>query len=200
MHTFHDFGRGLIHQMFRKDCCIDATAIVCDVLDHFGFTPLPMHCDLTVLNGAGQAWSKEHGRLPQSQAEIDDWNTRKGKLIQIRSDDSPKDANGYCGHVVTLCEIDGAMRLIDLTLDQCDRPEFGIALPPLLANVDEDFWEGDKPASYDIDDCYVGYVAYPYKRDFIESVGWRSSSRRKPLVRTLIRIAKSKTWQRNRPQ
>jgi hypothetical protein len=96
------------------------------------------------------------------------------------------------GHLVTVL---GGQVLIDLTLDQADRPQHGILLPmPILAPCDPDFLAGQARVAGIVGGCRVVYEARPGDRSFERSNDWRSRKRRADVVGAAIRLLKKEFW------
>ena len=73
--------------------------------------------------------------------------------------------------------------LIDLTLDQADRPQHDIVLPmPIIAPFPPEFLTEDGQMAGMVNGCRVVYEARPADRSFERSNDWRSRKRRDAVV------------------
>lgn len=87
--------------------------------------------------------------------------------------------------------------LLDLSLDQLNRPERGIILHPLVVQLSHPAWGrvGDQ-AVVTVNDCIVAYHADPehpvrYKQ---LSPDWKDERRRRPVVGAIIREMREKGY------
>jgi hypothetical protein len=175
-----------IGTLYRPDCCIAATAILIDVLDHFRLTAKPLSVIATVFNPAMSGRIEREG-MPTLEAAERDWFPRGCYSLAVGVGD-PQPGK-WPGHLVVNL---GDQVLIDLTLDQADRTQHGIVLPmPIVAPFPPDFLTGDGQMVGLVNGCRVVYEARPADRSFERSNDWRSRKRRDAVVGAAIRLLKS---------
>ena len=117
-----------IGSLYRPDCCIAATAILIDVLDYFRLNARPLSVIATVFNPAMSERIEREGMPTLEEAERD-WFPYGCYSLAVGVGDP--EAGKWPGHLVANL---ADRVLIDLTLDQADRPQHGIVLPmPIIA-------------------------------------------------------------------
>ena len=174
-----------IGALYRPDCCIAATAILNEVLDYFKLTGRPLSVIATVFNPVMSERIAREGMPTLEEAERD-WFPKGCYSLAVGAGD-PQPGK-WPGHLVTVL---GGQVLIDLTLDQANRPQHGIVLPmPILAQCDPDFLAGKARLAGMVGSCRVVYEARPGDRSFERSNDWRSRKRRADVVGAAIRLLK----------
>jgi hypothetical protein len=143
---------------YAPDCCIAATRIALDVLEHFQIPGRPLATRLLVFNSVFREWVESHDRMPETRDEIDEVFDRGGWSLLVGAETyttPPTGGRGFDGHLVAYLD-EGY--IIDLSIAQASRPRYNIRLAPLVAKMPEGF-------------CEAGTVAlqYPQKdgRDLI---------------------------------
>jgi hypothetical protein len=126
-----------IGTLYRPDCCIAATAILNEVLDYFKLTARPLSVIATVFNPVMSERIEREGMPTLEEAERD-WFPRGCHSLAVGAGDP--EPGKWPGHLVTVL---GGRVLIDLTLDQANRPQHGIVLPvPIIAPPGRGFLDG----------------------------------------------------------
>jgi hypothetical protein len=172
---------------YRPDCCIAATAILIDVLDYFRLTARPLSVIATVFNPAMSGRIEREGMPTLKEAERD-WFPHGCYSLAVGSGDP--EPGKWPGHLVANL---ADRVLIDLTLDQADRPQHGIVLPmPILAPFPSEFLTEDGQMAGLVNGCRVVYEARPDDRSFERSNDWRSRKRRDAVVAAAVRRLKGK--------
>jgi hypothetical protein len=170
---------------YRPDCCIAATAILIDVLDYFKLTAKPLSVIATVFNPRMSERIAQEGMPTLEEAERD-WFPKGCYSLAVGAGD-PQPGK-WPGHLVSVL---GRQVLIDLTLDQANRPQYGIVLPmPLIAPYHPDFLAGEAQVAGIVSGCRVIYEARSGDRSFERSNDWRSQKRRSAVVGKAIRKLK----------
>jgi hypothetical protein len=83
--------------------------------------------------------------------------------------------------------------LLDLALDQANRPRHEVVLPPLLvAPLNREFLRGEAYLAGTSNGCRIVYEARPGDRSFERSNDWRGKKRRSDVVAAAIRRLKGK--------
>ncbi len=176
-----------IGTLYRPDCCIAATAILIDVLDYFRLTAWPLSVIATVYNPVMTERILREGMPTLEEAERD-WIPNGCYALAVGAGDP--EPGKWAGHLVANL---ADQVLIDLTLDQADRPQHGIVLPmPIIAPFPPEFLTEDGQLAGLVNGCRVVYEARPSDRSFEHSNDWRSRKRRDAVVGAAIRRLKGK--------
>jgi hypothetical protein len=174
-----------IGTLYRKDCCIPATAILCDVLDYFKLPAKPLSVIACIYNPLMTERLEREGMPTREEAERD-WFPQGCYSIGVGLGE--REPGKWPGHLVALL---AGKVLVDLTLDQAERPEHNVILPvPIIAAVGADFLEPGNVARGLVNGCRVDYVARPEDRSFERSNDWKSKKRRDGVVAVCIRRLK----------
>ncbi len=174
-----------IGTLYRPDCCIAATAILIDVLDYFRLTARPLSVVATVYNPAMSERILRDGMPTLEEAERD-WFPNGCYALAVGAGD-PQPGK-WAGHLVANL---ADRVLLDLTLDQANRPQHQIVLPPfLLAPLDWEFLQGEAYLAGTGNGCRIVYETRPDDRSFERSNDWRSKKRRAEVVGAAIRRLK----------
>jgi hypothetical protein len=175
-----------IGTLMGPDCCIPATAIVIDVLDHFRLDARPLSVTVSVFNPTMTERIDREGMPTPEDAERDWFQSGCHSIgIGLGDDDQP---GRWAGHLVANL---ADRVLIDLTLPQANRPAHGIDLPEvILAPIEEGFLQARHALAATLNGCLVIYQARPGDRSFERSPDWRSKKRRDSIVGAAIRRLK----------
>jgi hypothetical protein len=174
-----------IGTLYRPDCCIAATAILIDVLDYYRLTARPLSVIATVFNPA-MSGRIEHKGMPTLEEAERDWFPHGCYSLAVGVGDP--EPGKWPGHLVANL---ADRLLIDLTLDQADRPRHDIVLPvPILAPFPPKFLTEDGQMAGMVNGCRVVYEARPSDHSFERSNDWRSRKRRDAVVGAAIRRLK----------
>jgi hypothetical protein len=170
---------------YRPDCCIAATAILNEVLDYFRLTARPLSVIATVFNPVMSERIAQEGMPTLEEAERD-WFPKGCYSLAVGAGD--RQPGKWPGHLVTVL---GGQALIDMTLDQANRPQHGIVLPaPIIAPLTPDFLTKEAGVAGMVNRCRVVYQARPDDRSFERSNDWKSRKRRAGVVGSAIRRLK----------
>jgi hypothetical protein len=163
------YARPEILKWYRPDSCIASSRVVFDLLRHYEMRPLAMACHVRILNAALLKRIEKEGRHPKDEAEIrkwsrgdGSWNIGLGGTGQVRP-------NRWDGHLVVLA-YGGVM--IDVSIDQANRPRKNIALKPIVMTVDPSWGTGEADAPTMENGCLLVYRAIPGDRDWVRTTGW----------------------------
>jgi len=151
-----------IGTLYRPDCCIAATAILIDVLDYFRMTARPLSVLATVFNPAMSRRIEREGMPTLEEAE-GDWFLKGCHSLAVGLGDP--EPGKWPGHLVANL---ADKLLIDLTLDQADRPQHGIVLPmPIIAPFPREFLTENGHMAGMVNGCRVrGEACRPLLRAF----------------------------------
>lgn len=190
--ALHDHAREEIAKSYHADCCIDATAIVLDVLDYASVNGRALCTKANIRNKAALAFIEKHdgpALVTDPPEKLAEWENVKAKWIGIGYETHQE--GGYRGHLVTIAKYHEQDVLIDLTLNQADRPDYGIIVPAIIAEATPEFITGSKSLNLSLnDEFHVWYNAEVSRDDFIDTPAWKHTKQRQPTVRAIIRHAK----------
>jgi hypothetical protein len=174
-----------IGSLYRPDCCIAATAILIEVLDYFRLNARPLSVIATVFNPAMSERIEREGMPTLEKAERDWFPCGCYSLAVGVGDPEP---GKWPGHLVANL---ADQVLIDLTLDQADRPQHDIVLPmPIMAPLPAEFLTEGGQMAGKVNGCRVVYEARPGDRSFERSNDWKNRKRRADVVGVAIRRLK----------
>jgi hypothetical protein len=170
---------------YRPDCCIAATRALIDVLDYFRLTARPLSVIATVFNPAMSERIEREGMPTLEEAERD-WFPRGCYSLAVGIGDP--EPGKWPGHLVATL---GGKVLIDLTLDQANRPQYDIVLPmPIVAPLSPGFLTEEGQMAGLVNGCRIIYEARPADRSFERSNDWKSRKRHHAVVAAAIRRLK----------
>lgn len=179
--TLAHFGRTRILQHFSTDSCILSTRIAIDVLGYYGVRARPLSVRGYLFNEAYCAAVKA-GTIDEQNPSTwpeEVWAIGIGQRV------SPT----KLGHVVAHIQ-DGDGLILDMSLDQANRPAKGIELSPGVFGVDEDWLLGKKHTFYTVGTCLLMYEALPNDAKWwVTSPNWgrRDAPLRSALISEIIR-------------
>jgi hypothetical protein len=171
---------------YRPDCCIAATRALIDVLDYFRLTARPLSVIATVFNPV-MCERIERDAMPTLEEAERDWFPHGCYSLAVGLGDP--EPGKWPGHLVLNLE---DRVLIDLTLDQANRPQHGILLPmPILAPLSPGFLTEEGQMVGLVNGCRVVYEARPFDRSFERSKDWTHRKRLDAVVGAAIRRLKA---------
>lgn len=149
---------------FSQRTCILQTRIATVVLGELGFRVRPLACTLVAGNAAWAKLMDELGRMPTAE----EWSDRDDVwCLGITPDGC--DGPGYNGHVIAVVE---ERYGLDLTIDQADRPKYGMRFTPHHFAASPAFLAGDEPAVFTHEGSWVRYEAMPGEKGFLRAADW----------------------------
>jgi hypothetical protein len=123
-----------------------------------------------------------YGGLPQLSTDVDrDTIACRPQDHSIGYGQNPEDT-GYDAHVVTVVE---RRFLLDLTLDQANRPQHSIELRPGYFLLPDGFLAGDEGAPMVLNGTYIRYTAVPDDRGFLTTPDWTLIRPSEPIIKRL---------------
>lgn len=150
--------RGLHHS------CIEGSALLTSVLRRVGFVDAyPLTVGVTIFNKAHQDWVKAHG-APTDEASCRACDAAGSMTIVIgKGAEHMVSEDRWAGHlaVVVPAVFGDRHALLDLTIVQAHRPEWGIVLQPLCLRVRDQFVSGKDPGNFLVNGRLLRYTAYP---------------------------------------
>jgi len=175
------YGRAEILNDFTPNCCIESARIADMVLTHFRIPSRPLPTTAGVFNKALADWIAAGGDLPTLTAEkMDEFG---GWVVKI-GDTGEKIEGGWDGHLATLVE---ERVLLDLSIDQANRPAKGIEVTPLAAPVPPEFVRGEEAVtlSHKKSGCLIRYHTL-HRIEYGETPAWRRLSDKRVVADRII--------------
>ncbi len=179
-------GWPALRQTHRADSCIAATALALAVLRQRGYTDAyALTVRVRLANAAATAIMAAHpeGISPAVMAR---WQQERAKLVVIGEADAKMgqvklDTKRFVGHLVTIvppCEEAPRGILLDLSIGQAARPDYGLHVGPLTTATSPDFLEGrDELVINRADGSQIAYEAFPGISSYTVSPDWQEPKR-----------------------
>ncbi len=159
-----------------RDHCIQGSALLTTVLHRAGMPgAYPLTVGARILNEAFQRYVDIHG-MPLDEASGKACDDAGGVTIilgrgapEVSPDQLQIQEDKWLGHLAVI--VPGAFgekhALLDPTITQAHRPEFGVVMQqPLCSRVPEEFVLGGRIAKFDVNKTLVMYQAYPDDRSY----------------------------------
>lgn len=183
-------ARSLVLERFEPDTCILTTAVIRDVLKFANVEVKPMIVEVQIYNPAFVACVERKGGFPESAEEGQRWTDEHGARIMLLQKSDPE----HISHLVgILRDASGKAIMIDGSLDQSTRPQYGMELAPFAMHVSDEFVNGVAPlAFFTKTGCAIKYKAFPDNKDFATTPDWIDQDRRREIVNTLLAEAGSR--------
>lgn len=151
--------------------CIMAGRIATEVMKHYGVRNARAEAvEVYVGNALFREMCDEHGRPPLNATEADAW-WKAGAYASGASGKSkkPETPGTWNGHLVCIAE----NVLVDLSLDQFNRPQHGIEVDTFYGNVGWEFLDGRERATFMTDDgCLIAYGLETWNTTWKTSGDW----------------------------
>jgi len=184
--------RRTILKQFRSDSCIASTRVGQALMEMIRRESFPLSVTLSVFNRAMMIRAEQEGGLPQTQAITRQWSEECGAWSVGVGFPVPGAGNDrWPGHLVLIVQ---RKWLWDLSIDQANRPQHGIAFktPPVVP-VTERFLRGREKLVCWWDGSLLVYDARPDDKSFRLSNNWDMDIRfhQKKTVHDLIEEAES---------
>lgn len=165
----------------RTDSCILSTAVGCEFLTQRGILAEPLPVQVMIFNKKFVEHAERVGRLPIGN-ELESWSKEDSSYsvaIGLGGDPLP---GKWPGHLVILAE---KSYLIDLSIDQANRPEYGMVFEPIFCKISNSFFS--EPMLFSYADCIFRYDAKPNNLGFLSSPDWMIASRRQNILHSYSR-------------
>lgn len=194
--TLLHVARAEVLRDFRADSCIASTRVAVDALAYFGIPARPLSVKAAYYNRQAAEHAARIGRLLESPEETIAWSKEDGSWgigIGYAPDESAQtDAEKWAGHLVAIA---GDRLLIDLSLDQADRPQYDIKFAPVSFRLSTEEQAMFLQPEGRIERFYRGgilfYTAFPHDQSFQNSQNWPSGQADGATARTIERIAQA---------
>lgn len=146
--------RAMLRAGTRKNSCIAATKLYVELATRMGLEALPLRVETSVINPALWEWIEANELISEEPtATLSDETLAAavgagGHMVVIGyRNDSARVPGHWAGHLVALVSAGGRPRVVDLTLDQAERPEKQIVgLGPRCFVVPEPWVRGEMVA------------------------------------------------------
>ena len=172
-------ARGEILRTYSRDSCIASTRILIELLEAQRAPARALVVRCAVLNRAAHEMMRRGTPEPGSE----EWLAAGGWGLGIGYPGEQLPGR-WVGHLVAILE---ERVLVDLSLDQANRPARGIELAPLIAQVDAKFLRGRRPIMGDFGETFVRYEADPNNRSYEVSRDWHMPERHGPTISRICR-------------
>jgi len=156
---------------FKMDSCIGSTRVAQALMEKIHKESYPLSVQLSIFNKPMVIRAQHEGGLPDSREVTRRWNAESGAWsVGVGFPVPNSGADRWPGHLVLIVE---RRWLWDLSIDQANRPQWGInfTTPPVLA-VTEGFLRGRERVAEMWQDCLLIYDAKPNDKSFRESNNW----------------------------
>lgn len=178
--TLLDTARPKILKEYRADSCIASTAICVDVLTRLGILAEPLAVRLMIFNQPFVARIEQTGIFPKGD-EIKEWTAEDGSY-SVGIGFGPAQPGKWPGHLVAIAE---KKYLIDISVDQANRPIYGMEFKPIFIEVEEEFFSGT-PRVFSYNGCTFRYDAIPQNLGYQSSPDWTFAGRRTKIVESTL--------------
>lgn len=173
--------------------CVAATRVGLDVLGYFGIAARPTAVAYMAFSPESAAWHDAHPDAPPEQVAPVGWSVGTYGAGQLRGEQGGREWDGHL--VVVAPSLD---RLLDLSIDQANRPHRGLHLPtPLVLPHPAGWWDADpqRPAVFQQtgpDGTPGPRVIYramtgPGARNYRDGRDWRGTPQRRAAAGDAIR-------------
>jgi hypothetical protein len=162
---------------FSRGTCILHTRLATMLAREAGIRARPLRCNVVVANGKWLELAEELDRMPETREwRGGEWSLGIGHGREVGQP-------GYDGHVVVVVE---ERWVLDLTLDQANRPQHGINMHLGYFAVTPEWLRGETMTAFRRDGCFVQYEAVPEDRGFLTVPDWTEIKANDPKLRRLL--------------
>jgi hypothetical protein len=176
LQEFAKVTRPILHDYYLPNCCIAATAVTVRVLGALGISALPLPCRVRIFNRA-YVWEMEKSMVEGNPIPLNHTLTDNGAWSVGIGFTPP-------GHVAVIAD---NKYLVDPTLDQANRPQHTITLPPVfLSVVSRPFRRGIVRHVDEANGCVIGYDARPRDTAWRGSIDWTDQERHDGAVGRIL--------------
>ncbi|MBZ5619903.1 MAG: hypothetical protein LAQ69_14450 [Acidobacteriia bacterium] len=184
-------AKSALRRHFSEDSCINSTRVLFDVYRAVRISAEAASVRTRIYSPGFVNRAYREGRMPESAEEVHSWTLEPGVWSVGIGHGLDHGKNKWPGHLVLRSEGD----LIDATIDQANRPQHGIVMPPmlLLAHTPDAFWRAEDLLGVEVNDCQVVYESRPRDNSYLVSPAWSGRSHVEGAVASdLIRYLESK--------
>lgn len=170
--------RGKILEAFHTNSCIATTRATVDVLRARGQDVYPLVVNVMIANEELVHYAREHdGRYPEAGSP----DYPPGGFAIGIGWGVPVGPLDFTSHLVAVAE---RRWMLDYSIDQASRPEYGIELVPLTIPVTEAFLRGREMVTYRWGKSFLTYQALPGDKSYRVSPNWDGATA--PVTRLTV--------------
>jgi hypothetical protein len=180
----------IIRNRIGEDCCVLSTRVAIEVLRQFRIRASALPVAVCVYNRAFLDRQATEGRLPRSLDEIERWHRECGAHSIGTANSRPASRGLWNGHLVAIVN---GLHLMDPSVGQMSRPQYGIFLPPtLVTSVKKPFLQGREGVGIDFVGCRLTYELdrSPTATKYQEALDWRRSNATLDLIEGVVTALK----------
>lgn len=143
--------------------CIECAALLTKVLQKVGVSGTrQLTVGVKIVNPALRQFVEGYGP-PLDEPSLTASNDAGAAMIVLGKGADVVPEGIWPGHLVVI--VPGAFAqsaaLLDLTITQASKPDWGIHLQPVCVKINEDFLSGRNPTSFTLNGSVLKYTAYP---------------------------------------
>jgi hypothetical protein len=189
VHALAEHARPIIREDYRVDSCIVSTLVGIEALRYFGIPAVPQSVKVRAFNRA----MADH----IIKGEVDDertcayWTPIDGSWgVGVGYGNGPLDRPGWDGHLVIRCDKFQAPVMIDLSIDQVNRPQHNIITKPFCALLPKGWpTPPDDMALIEFEQAVLHYTVHT-NESYQDSEDWKLVDRARPVIGRVIRKLK----------
>lgn len=165
--------------------CILSTRVGLEVLRAFQVRARAVPVRVGIFNEPMVTRIGKEGRFPR-EGEVLKWNKEDGSWGLGIGETGRVEEGRFDGHMVLLAH---GRVLVDLSIQQSNRPLRKIVLEPFAFTVGDGFLEGEQQTVV-LNRCTLRYDYFPEAEGWQMTPDWREVDRRQPIVDAVIRNIK----------
>lgn len=159
----------------EHNSCITMSVVITKVLRMTGYeAAYPLSVRVSIYNQASIEWMEQYG-VPTDRRAWDQMVEAGGAQAYIGfTPERLLPQNHWTGHLAVVVPnlFDTRHGLIDSTISQANKREWGINLVPVVLKVSDEFVAGAKPVLTRIGSCRVLYEAIPSDQSYNRNCHW----------------------------
>jgi hypothetical protein len=157
--------------LFRPDACIAATRVAVSCLRAFGVPAEPVPVSVVIFNPPYLARVRAGGAVATREEIVALFDVDGSWTVGVGTPGEERPGR-YAGHLVAGFPAAGRYWVMDLSLGQANRPQYGINLGPQLVGLPADFTAGRGRSWGVINGSAVGYAPAPEATGYLASPDW----------------------------
>lgn len=169
--------------------CITVSALLTRCLRAWRYPDAyPLTVRVSIYNATAREWMERNG-IPRTDAEIADFNQSGSAHVYIGyTPENLLPQNHWSGHLAVIVPhlFGDRHGLVDLTVMQANKPEWGIELPPMILKVTDNFLAGTKPCSTTVRGCQVIYEAFPDDKSYNKIGHWKKIPKLREMADRIV--------------
>ena len=181
-HFLRQIRRMMLDAGAAHNSCVAACKVYCQIAETVGLDARPLTVETSVFNPVFAEFIKQHG-LDPSEEQMREMGEQGGRYVVLGARDegdegdegeTPSESN-WSGHLVAILSANGRRPVVvDLTIDQANRPDKDILIPdPIVFEAPPGFVDGVGVATgYCVTPAGLNAMVY---RAFPEDISFESS-------------------------